>query len=129
GRAVQDYEQAIKLDPKFELALAGRCVARALDGDARQALNDCNQALRRQPNNVAVLDTRAFVYLRMGRLWKAIRDYDTVLRIDPEIADTRYGQNMEQLRHGYRGTAKTAAAAAKTIETGMAEDIARHGED
>src|SRR5262249_14026616 len=124
GRAAQDYDQVIKLDPRFEAALASRCVARALSGEARQALSDCNLTLRRQPNNLAALDSRAYVNLKLGRFYNAIRDYEAALRIDPEIAESRYGQSMAMLKQ-QRGTAKTQAVAAKTCELGVAEVLAQ----
>jgi tetratricopeptide (TPR) repeat protein len=78
---------------------------------------------------VTVLDSRVYVYLKMGRVYNALKDYDTALRIDPEVAESRFGQNMAALKQGYRGIGKTMSAAAKIAEAGVAEEIASHGVD
>src|SRR5215510_3073367 len=80
-RAILDYDQAIKLKPSaegyfnrgnaqlgkghYDPAFDNRCWARAVVGILKQALADCNQALRLMPNNAATLDSRGFIFLKM----------------------------------------------------------------
>ena len=45
-RALADYEAAIRTNPDFALARNGRCLTRAILGEARDALDDCEQALK-----------------------------------------------------------------------------------
>ena len=49
--AIQDFDQAIRLDPNDATAFNNRCWARAVLGQPRQAMADCDQSLRLQPNN------------------------------------------------------------------------------
>src|SRR6266705_2307942 len=44
-RAIQDYGQAIRLDPGNANALNGRCWLRAASGQLQAALADCNESL------------------------------------------------------------------------------------
>ena len=48
-QAVDDYNQAIRLKPDFAAAFDNRCWARAVAGVLKQALADCNAALRLSP--------------------------------------------------------------------------------
>jgi tetratricopeptide (TPR) repeat protein len=47
------------------------------------ALNNCNQALRMNPRDLAVRSRRAYVYRQRGNLEDALVDYDTILELDP----------------------------------------------
>src|SRR6266511_1580538 len=48
-RAIDDYNQAIKLKAEFAAAYDNRCWARAVVGILKPALADCNEALRLVP--------------------------------------------------------------------------------
>ena len=47
-----------------------------------------------------VLDSRAFLYLRLGRPDDALKDYDEVLRITPRVASSMYGRGLAKFRLG-----------------------------
>ena len=74
----------IRLNPKHAGALNDRCWVRAIIGDLRDALKDCNEALRIAPNYVDALDSRGLINLKLGMLhaqspttmrrWSAIRN-------------------------------------------------------
>src|SRR5207249_2850599 len=78
--AIDDYNQAIRLKANFTAAFDNRCWARAVVGILRQALVDCNQALRLAPDNPATLESRAFIFLKMAQFDAAVSDYDGALR-------------------------------------------------
>src|SRR6059058_378607 len=71
-RAIQDYSQAIKINPNFAAAFDNRCWARAVVGILKPALADCNEALRLMPNNAATLESRGFVFLKMSHFDAAV---------------------------------------------------------
>src|SRR5581483_1020830 len=52
-QAIKLYDQALKLQPANFEALNARCTARLMVGDAKAALEDCNEALRIQPASAA----------------------------------------------------------------------------
>ena len=49
-RAIADYTEAIRLDPKNAAAFNNRCMARALAGQLEQALEDCETSLTLRPS-------------------------------------------------------------------------------
>jgi tetratricopeptide (TPR) repeat protein len=97
----------------LDSVLNTRCWARALLGvELDKALDDCNEAIDRQPKNAAFLDSRAWVRLRRGELREAAADYDSALKIRPDAAWTLYGRGITRRRLGdaERGGADIDAA-------------------
>jgi lipoprotein NlpI len=66
-------------------ALMRRCWARKEKGEPEQALEDCDEALRRDPNHPVAYNVRGSVYRRMGQPDRAIEDYDQALRLNPDF--------------------------------------------
>jgi tetratricopeptide (TPR) repeat protein len=66
ARAVQDYGEAIRLNPAFEAVWNGRCWTRAKSANLQAALAHCNEALRLKPDVAATLDSRGLTYLKIG---------------------------------------------------------------
>lgn len=50
-RAIEEYNQAIRLNPNFALAYSNRAATRLALNDNQGALEDCNQAIRLNPNH------------------------------------------------------------------------------
>ena len=95
-------------------------------GILKQALADCNQALRLTPNNAATLDSRAFVFLKMAQFDAAVSDYEAALRINPEAAFALYGRGLARLKNEDPAGAADIAAA-KALQPDIAEEYARYG--
>src|ERR1700687_939911 len=83
ARAITDFTQAIALDPKLAQAFNNRCYDSAIIGPLHPPRAHCNQSLALRPNDANTLDSRGFVYLKLGQFDNAIADYDTALRINP----------------------------------------------
>jgi tetratricopeptide (TPR) repeat protein len=95
-------------------------------GILKQALADCNQALRLMPNNAATLDSRAFIFLKMTHFDATVSDYDAALRIDPKLAFALYGRGLARLKNG-DPSGEADIAAAKALQADIAEEYARYG--
>jgi tetratricopeptide (TPR) repeat protein len=68
SRAINDFNEVIRLNPKHAAALNNRCWARAILGDDLQgALKDCNEALRLNPSYADAFDSRGMVNLKRAR--------------------------------------------------------------
>src|SRR6478735_9998632 len=86
ARAAADYGEVTRLQPNNLDAWGARCWVRAATpGQSKQALEDCNQALKIKPDSPDVLDTRGFVFLKLDQTDSAITDYNAALRLDPKI--------------------------------------------
>jgi len=130
--AVTEYSKWIDSHPRdnplMPQALNSRCWSRARSGqDLRQALNDCNAALRLKPNTAAFLDSRGLVYLRQNDYDKAIADYDAALHLQPKIAWSLYGRGLARLHKGLTAEGQADIAAANALEPKIAERAASFG--
>ncbi|MBD2442473.1 DUF1822 family protein [Dolichospermum sp. FACHB-1091] len=68
-------------------------VARLLSGDLKGAIEDCNQAIRLNPNYALAYNNRGFARLLSGDLKEAIEDFTQALRIDPSLALAQNSQD------------------------------------
>lgn len=111
GAAIADEVVAAK--PSNAGALNERCWFRgtmnvALEG----ALKDCTKAIELGENPAAYLDSRALVFLRMGRLDEALADLDAALETSPDLSSSLFMRGVIRKRRGdAAGSAEDLAAA------------------
>ena len=93
-----------------------RCWTRATANvELALALADCEQAVQRAPDNSAILDSRAFVKLRMGQYDAAIADEDQALSHNPDHPAALYTRGIARLRKGDRDGGERDLAAARRL--------------
>jgi tetratricopeptide (TPR) repeat protein len=126
-RAIRDFDEVIRRDPKNAEALNDRCWTRALVGELEGALKDCNEALRLDPGYADALDSRGLVNLKSGRLGEAISDYDSALKAQPKRAPSLYGRGIAKLRRGNVDSGNSDIGAAKAIQPNIANEFAGYG--
>jgi tetratricopeptide (TPR) repeat protein len=124
--AIDDYNQAVKLRPDLVGAIDNRCWARAVVGVLKQALADCNEALRFSPNNLGTRASRAFVFLKMTHFDAAVSDFDAVLNGEPKQPFGLYGRGLARLRNE-DPSGEEDIAAAKALQADIAEEYSRYG--
>jgi hypothetical protein len=127
SRAVQNYDEAIRLEPGDAEVLNNRCWARAMIGELQPALEDCDAALEIRPRYVDALDSRGLINLKLGRLNNAIADYDAALRINLKYASSLYGRGIAKLRIGNADDGNGDIAAAKLIQRNIVDEFASYG--
>ncbi|AQR72402.1 DUF3857 domain-containing protein [Sphingomonas sp. LM7] len=104
------------------------CWAKATEGLVLEsALADCNAALAKEPDAAGFLDSRALVYLRLGRVDEAIADYDRALAKVPSLTSSLFGRALAWSRKGDKAKADADAAAAVRNEAGVRERFKRYG--
>ena len=132
-----------RVESEQATGLNSRCWLRAAaNRDLQAALEDCNRALAMRPKtaaetgsligdsapeNPAYLDSRGLVYLRLGDLKNAIRDYDTALRAEPNMATSLYGRGLAELREGQKTQGEADLAAGEKVYGGVARLFANMG--
>lgn len=113
-----------------ELGLAWNnlCWRRAShDQDLGGALRDCGRALRYEPEAAAILDSTGLVNLRLGKLDRAIEDYDAALRRNARMPTSLYGRGLAELRKGEKAKGQADLTAARKLDAGIVERFARMG--
>jgi len=83
-RAIGDYDQALKLDPKNPRIYASRAALLNNMGDYTKAIADLNEAIKLRPREPIAYLNRGVAHFSMGQYDKAITDYDEVLKLDPQ---------------------------------------------
>jgi tetratricopeptide (TPR) repeat protein len=98
------------------LRLNESCWTRATANiELERALADCEEAVRRAPTDAAILDSRAFVKLRLGQIDGAIADASAALAIEPLMPAPLYVRGLARLRKGEREAGERDLAAARAL--------------
>jgi tetratricopeptide (TPR) repeat protein len=84
--AIEDYDQAIRIDPNLAIAFNNRGNGYDAKRQYDRAIEDYDQAIRINPNEAFALNNRGGAYSAKGQHDRAIQDYDEALRIDPNYA-------------------------------------------
>jgi lipoprotein NlpI len=82
-QAIQDYNQAVRLNPSQASAFSNRGVAYASKGDYDSAIENYDEAIRLNPNHADALYNRGNAYKHNKDYDRAILDYDQVIRLNP----------------------------------------------
>ena len=75
--AIEDYTEAIVLDPKFAEAYYQRGLAYAKNGELDKAIEDYTTAIELKPNHADAYYNRGGAFLRLGEQNKAKADLET----------------------------------------------------
>lgn len=85
-RAIEDFTQAIRRDPKYAAAYNNRGNAYGRKGEVDRALADHNEAVRLVPKSALALKNRAADYQAKSQYDRALKDYSQAIRLDPKFA-------------------------------------------
>lgn len=127
--ALSDFERVIAASPDNTLlanALNGRCEAELILEQTQPALTDCNRALELAPGEAELFDTRAFLFIKMGKYSEARADFDKALTLHPALPSSLYGRALLERHNGDAGAAEADFSAAKAASPDLATDIARY---
>jgi tetratricopeptide (TPR) repeat protein len=84
--ALQDYAQAIMLDPDYAPAYNNRGKAYKDKGEYDRAIENYTQAIRLYPRYAKAYDNRGIAYKNKGENGRAIEDYSKAIAFDPGFA-------------------------------------------
>jgi lipoprotein NlpI len=83
-RAIADYDQSIKLDPKYAEPYNGRGNAYRSKGDIDRAIADYDQSIKFDPKYAYPLNGRGSAYNDKGDFDRAIADFSQSIKLDPK---------------------------------------------
>ena len=121
GKAIGDFDEAIRLEPHFTTAFNNRAVAYRNKGDLDRALADYDEAIHLEPNYVAAFYNRGLVLMDKGEFRRAIDDFTVVLQAGPPIAIVLYRRSQARARSGDSDGAEADLAAAQAIKSDIVE--------
>ena len=98
--AIQDYDQALRINAVYARAFCSRGRAYAGKRDFDRAIQDYDRALQIKPDYADAFIMRGNAYTLKSQYDRAIQDFDDALQINPTSADAFYGRG---LAHQYKG--------------------------
>ena len=82
-RAIQDYDEAIRLKPDA-FVYGNRGSAYHAKGDNDRAIQDYDEAIRLRPDEALAYSGRGIAYRDKGQIDRAIQDFDKDIRLGPD---------------------------------------------
>jgi tetratricopeptide (TPR) repeat protein len=104
-RAIADFNEAIRLDPKSAYSFYSRGLAYGRKGDFDRAIADYNEAIRIDPRNASAFGERSLAFNNRGNAYRAkgdndraIADYNEAIRLNPQYALAFCNRGRTKLR-------------------------------
>ena len=97
-KALADFTQAIRNNPKFGPAYNNRGVANQLAGKHDDAMTDYSKAIELNPKDARAYHGRGTVYQSKGDFKKAIEDFSEAVRIDPKFGFAYFNRGVVYAR-------------------------------
>lgn len=85
NEAIDNYDEAIRLNPNYAVAYNNRGLARSKMGDKQGAFDDYNRAIYLNPNSAETYYNRGSVRADLGDKQGAFKDYSQALSLEPNL--------------------------------------------
>jgi tetratricopeptide (TPR) repeat protein len=99
-KALADCDEAILLNPAYDLGYANRGLIRRLMGDLSGALRDLDKAVSLAPRSPVALVFRGDALRELGETGRALSDFDEAVRILPDFAAAYAGRGLTYEKKG-----------------------------
>jgi tetratricopeptide (TPR) repeat protein len=119
--ALQDYNEAIRLNPTSAAQFNNRGVIYRIKGNYDQAIADYSQAIALRNEYPVAFYNRALAYADKGAFDSALADFAVVLRFDARNALALYARGLMLLKNGDAEVGRRDIDAAKNINPGIAD--------
>ncbi len=125
--AIVEFDEAVRLDPKYAQAYIDRGLAYSRKGDPDRAIADYNEALRLDPKLALAYAGRGHAYARKGDLVRAFADCEEALRLDPKLALAYNSRGLTYYQKGDPDRAIADYNEALRLDPKLAMAYARRG--
>ncbi len=86
ARALVDFDESLRFNPKNSVALINRAAARVLRGENDKAIADLDAAVSLDPRNPAIFSSRGVIWRQLRAFDKSIADLNEAVRLEPKEA-------------------------------------------
>lgn len=126
--AISEFDDLIADKPGSPALLNERCWVKATQNlQLESALKDCTSAMELSESTPAILDSRALVWMRMGRNEDALRDLNAALNQSPGMGSSRFLRAIVNKKLGNSAQAANDLAIARRLSPAVEIDYARYG--
>jgi tetratricopeptide (TPR) repeat protein len=122
-RAIQDYNEAIRLKPNWAIPYNNRGVAYRRKGEHDKAINDYTHAIGLDSNYAAAYYNRGVALLERGSPDFAIADFEKVLSFNSGNAMALYGRGVAKMKAGDIAGGSADISAAHRINPKVREEF------
>ena len=91
-KAIDDFNIAVKLQPKLAVAYNNRGNAYLLKGEIDKAIEDYSRSIKHAPKDAISYSNRSVAYLRKGKFDKTIEDANTTIALDEKLSNAYYNR-------------------------------------
>ncbi|HEX5845114.1 MAG TPA: tetratricopeptide repeat protein [Rhodoplanes sp.] len=127
-RAIADFDEAIRLDPKLAIAFVNRGWSYERKGDYDRAIADYDEAIRLDPNYSLAHNNRGWARNLKGEYDQAIVDFGEAIRTDPKDATAYVNRCDAYNRKGQQDRAVQDCEAAIRLDRNNASAYATRGD-
>ena len=99
-RAIQDYDEALRIDRDSALAFNNRASAFQHMGNYDRAIQDYDQAIRLDPSSALAYNNRGRTQHLKGDYELAIKDYAEAINLDPDYPLAFYNRGLARFDQG-----------------------------
>ena len=122
--ALQDYNQAIRLNPDNANAYNNRGIIYRIKSDYDRAIADYDEAIWLKNGDFpAAFYNRALAYADKGEYDRALTDFDVVMRFDARNALALYARGLTLIKKGDTEAGNADITAAKAINPDISEQF------
>jgi len=125
AKAIEAYQQALRIDPQHADAWNNLGVAYRKQGETAKAIEAYQQALRIDPQHADAWNNLGVAYRKQGETAKAIEAYQQALRIDPQYADAWNNLGVAYAIQGNRSKVIEVYQVLKTLDPELADRFFR----
>ncbi|MBR1092654.1 tetratricopeptide repeat protein [Bradyrhizobium manausense] len=123
AQAIDDFNEAIRLEPNYANAFNNRGVAYRNIGDLDHALSDYDRAILIKPDYFAAFYNRGLALTDRQEYAKAVSDFKVVLAADPRNPLVLYRLGAALVKAGDGDAGNADLAEAKAIKPNIEEEI------
>jgi tetratricopeptide (TPR) repeat protein len=123
--ALNDYDEAIRLNPNSANYYNNRGIIFRLKHDYDRAITEYGEAIWLKHDYVAAYYNRALAYSDKGEYDKALTDFGVALQFNPKNALALYTRGITFLKKGDAEAAQADIDAARTINPNIAKEFDR----
>ena len=98
--AIEDYNEAIKLNPHYARSYKNRGLAYYTKGDISRAIDDYTKAIELDPDNAYVYNNRGTAYSEKGEFSLALKDLNRAIELKPDLAEAYFYRGVTYYRNG-----------------------------
>lgn len=105
--AIDDYQHALRIKPKWAEAYLGLGFALLDKQDFAGAIDHFSRAIKLKPALVTAHHARGTAFMKQGRMESAVVDFTNVLKLDPRMAEAYANRGLALMVMGREAEAKT----------------------